>query len=135
MKTRLTSILSALVLTANLTVSSLTFAQKADYYEQPTFQIGMFPNSDKTKIWLSFERYDQAKPLHITLRDASNKEMYDNYVSRRMDKGRQCFDMSQMGDGLYTFTVTDGKHTQERSFRISTPGIRETLPQRQITMR
>ncbi|QJD77544.1 hypothetical protein [Spirosoma rhododendri] len=135
MKTRYASLLSALLLLTSLTVSSLTFAQKADYYEQPTFQIGMFPNPDQTKIWLNFERYDRTKPLHITLRDAKNTEMYDDYVSRQTDKGRQCFDMSQLADGLYTFTISDGKQIQERSFRISTPGIRETLPQRQITMR
>lgn len=95
----------------------------------------MFPNIDQTKIWLSFERHDLVKPLHITLRDANNKELYDNYVSRQTDRGRQCFDMSQLTDGRYTFVISDGKQTQERSFRISTPGIQETLPQRQITMR
>lgn len=135
MKTRAVAVLSALLLVTSLSVSLPSLAQKADYYAYPTFQIGMFPNITQTKVWLSFERYDSAKPLHITLRDSKNKELYDNYVSRQTDKGRQCFDMSQLTDGLYTFTVSDGKQTQERSFRISTPGIRETLPQRQITMR
>ncbi len=136
MKTRAASILSALLLLTSLSVSLPSFAQKAvDYYATPTFQSGMFTNSTQTKVWLSFERYDAVKPLRITLRDNKNREMYDGYVPRQTDKGRQCFDMSQLADGLYTFTISDGKQTQERSFRISTPGIQETLPQRQITMR
>ena len=136
MKTRTASILSTLLLLTSLSVSLPSFAQEAvDYYATPTFQIGMFPNITQTKVWLSFERYDAVAPLRITLRDNKNKEMYDEYIPRKTDKGRQCFDMSQLADGLYTFTVSDGKQTQERSFRISTPGIQEALPQRQITMR
>ncbi|GAB3573190.1 hypothetical protein GCM10027578_33860 [Spirosoma luteolum] len=114
---------------------STAHSQTTAYYEEKTFALGMYPAAAPGKLWLHVEKDNRTRPVQITLLDARKQSLLNTWIPKRMTSSRQCFDLSQMSDGLYTFVITDGRQTQERRFRLKTTSVEEQLPLRQITLR
>ncbi|OIN57648.1 hypothetical protein [Arsenicibacter rosenii] len=141
MKTLRQSFGKALLVATCVAVSSWANAQaKAStetYYEakpEQNLALAMYPASDPSKLWMVVEKGIPAKRLTMRIMDSKQKVVYESDIYSKKTTFRQRFDLSELADGLYTFQISDGKQIQERSFKLATPGITETLPQRNITM-
>lgn len=114
-------------------VSSLALGQGGDP-DKKSFAVAMYPAADASKVWMSVEKNTPDRRLQVEMRDDKGQILYSGIVSKKTKAFHQRFDLSQVKDGLYTFRISDGQESTERSFRLSTPGVQEALPQRMITM-
>ncbi|MBC3788519.1 hypothetical protein [Spirosoma utsteinense] len=119
----------------SLMASSLVLGQGGPYYEEKTFETAMYPALEPSKVWLNIERVNQLGQIRVDMCDAKGKVLFSEWLPKKEAKFHQCFDLSAVGDGVYTFVITDGVQRQERTFRLSTPGFQEQLPKRLITMK
>lgn len=133
MKTFFKPIIKALVLGVSVFVSSLAIAQNAQGEKKP-FEVAMYPAADASKVWMNVVKHDEGRRLRIEMLDAKKQVLYSSTTAKSVKSFRQRFDLREIKDGVYTFRITDGTETTERSFRISTPGVQEELPKRLITM-
>jgi hypothetical protein len=115
-------------------VAQSTPSNDAYYQERPQLAAVVYPASDPLKLWVVVEKEDLTANLRIELLDARNRQLHTETVGRRMNKVCQRFDLSQLPDGRYTFRITDGNTVQERTFKLSSPGLQEQLPSRLVTM-
>ena len=140
MKTSVQQIAKALLLGVCVSVSSLAVAQSSPsevYYEAKPKQnltVAMYPASDPSKLWLVVEKNLPTSRLYMEIRNKENKLVYQDWFHVNTTVFRQRLDLSQLTDGVYTFKISDGKNTQERNFKLATPGITEQLPKRYISM-
>lgn len=124
-----------MLLGAALLASSWGVAQQAPYYEEKTFAVGTYAAKEPSKLWVNIERLKFAGPIRVAVYDAKGRELFTEVLPKRNLRFRQKFDFSQINDGAYTLVISDGHQTQEQTFRLSTPGLQEQLPQRLITLR
>ncbi len=124
-----------MLLGASLLASSWSVAQQAPYYEEKTFAVGSYAAAEPSKLWVNIERLKFAGPIRLAVLDARGRELFSEVLPKRELRFRQKFDFSTMTDGTYTLVISDGHQTQEQSFRLSTPGLEQQLPQRLITLR
>lgn len=140
MKTSVQQIAKALLLGVCVSVSSLAVAQSTAsevYYEAKPKQnlaVVMYPASDPSKLWLVVEKNLPTSRIYVEIKDNKDKVVYQDWMHVKSTVFRQRLDLSQLTDGVYTFKISDGKNTQERSFKLATPGITEQLPKRHISM-
>ncbi|RIV22572.1 hypothetical protein DYU11_16300 [Fibrisoma montanum] len=135
MKTFAKSTIGALLVAMSVSVSS--FAVDDDLTQKKSFGVAMFPAADPSKLWMCLEKYKPGSKIELQLTNEKGEVMFREVLPAKGGKKngfRQQFDLSQIGDGRYTFRISDGIQTEERTFKLSTPTIRETLPSRQITM-
>jgi hypothetical protein len=125
----------AKVLVLSLMASPMVLGQGGPYYEEKTFETAMYPASQPSKVWLNIERINQIGQIRVDMCDAKGTVLFSEWLPKKDIKFHQCFDLSAVGDGVYTFVITDGVQRQERTFRLSTPSIEEQLPKRLITMK
>ncbi|WP_461053185.1 lipocalin/fatty acid-binding family protein [Spirosoma arcticum] len=104
------------------------------YYEASRFETAMYPALEPSKIWLNIERTTLLGQIRVDMCDAKGQVLFSEWLSKKDAKFHQRFDLSTIGDGTYTFIITDGIQRQERTFRLSTPGFEEQLPKRLITV-
>lgn len=104
--------------------------QGGPYYEAKRFAIAMYPAPEPSKLWLNIERTTLLGQVRVDVCDWKGQVLFSEWLPKRDAKFHQCFDLSAIGDGTYTFIVTDGVQRQERTFRLLTPG----LPKRLITL-
>ena len=104
------------------------------YYEEKRFETAMYPALEPSKIWLSIERTTLLGQVRVDMCDAKGRVLFSEWLPKNDTKFHQRFDLSTVGDGTYTFIITDGVQRQERTFRLSTPGFEEQLPKRLITI-
>ncbi|HLL93735.1 MAG TPA: hypothetical protein VK404_02065 [Spirosoma sp.] len=109
--------------------------QGGPYYEEKRFDIAMYPALEPSKLWLNIERTSMLGRVRVDMCDKQGKVLFTEWLPKKDARFHQCFDLSSIGDGTYTFIVTDGVQRQERTFRLSTPGFEEQLPKRLITMK
>ena len=137
MKTLFTSAM-ALFVGAGLFVASPAMAQSnrpaTAYYEEKTFEIGVFPASGPSKMWVHIDKKGLNRPVRVELINQRGQVLSTEWYSKKQPVVCTRFDLSDVGDGVYTFRITDGRQTQERIFKLSTPGFEEQLPKRLITM-
>jgi hypothetical protein len=108
--------------------------QGGPYYEEKRFDAAMYPAREPSKLWLNIERTTLLGHIRVDMCDKKGQVLFSEWLPRKDTKFHQCFDLSSIGDGTYTFIITDGVQRQERTFRLSTPGLQEQLPKRLITM-
>ncbi len=129
---------TALLIGASLFVSSLTTAQsthrEAPYYEEKTFDISVFPAAAPSKMWVYINKKTFNRSLRVELVNERGQVLATEWYSKKQPVVCTRFDLSEVGDGTYTFRITDGAQTQERIFKLATPGFEEQLPKRLITM-
>jgi hypothetical protein len=117
-----------------MVASSLAAGQESPYYEAKRFETAMYPALEPSKIWLNIQRTALLGQIRIDMCDAKGEVLFSEWLPKKDTKFRQRFDLSTIGDGTYTFIITDGIQRQERTFRLSTPGFEEQLPKRLITV-
>ncbi|GAB3932232.1 hypothetical protein [Larkinella terrae] len=123
---------SALLLGALLLIGTTSFAQSAP--ENKPFQVATYPSANPLKVWVNIQNNDPKSKIVVRLRDKDNHIVYAGSMPRHLDKYRQRFDMSEMTDGSYTFQITNGKETVEKSFQLKTAGIQQRTTQRLLTV-
>jgi hypothetical protein len=124
--------LSALMLTALLVAGTTSFAQTVS--ENKPFLVATYPSANPLKLWVNIQKNDPKSKIIVRLRDQNNQIVFSENMPRNMDKYRQRFDMSQMTDGAYTFEITNGSETVEKSFQLKTSGIQQRATQRLLTV-
>ncbi|GAB3896420.1 hypothetical protein GCM10028803_13990 [Larkinella knui] len=102
--------------------------------ENKPFLVATYPSADPLKLWMNIQRNDPKSKIIVRLLDQNNRVVFVESVPRNKDKYRQRFDMSQMVDGAYTFLVTNGNETIEKTFQLKTSGIQERTTQRLLTV-
>lgn len=142
MKTFVT--LATTLLLAGATLSTPSMAQtkpsnEAYFEEKPRtggsrLETAVFPAADPMKLWVVLEKEDPTANVRIELLDASNQTLHKQTLGRNQNKVRQRFDLTDMPDGRYTLRISDGHTVQERVFKLSSPGLREQLPARLVTL-
>lgn len=90
----------------------------------------MYPALEPSKVWLNIERTTLLGQIRIDMCDKSGQVLFSEWLPKGNAKFRQCFDLSAIGDGTYTFIITDGVQRQEQTFRLQTP----QPPRRSITL-
>lgn len=108
--------------------------QGGPYYEDKRFAIAMYPALEPSKIWLNVERTAMLGQIRVDMCDAKGEVIFSEWLPKKDAKIHQRFDLSAVGDGTYTFIITDGVQRQERTFKLHTPGLEEQLPKRLITI-
>ncbi len=136
MKTSFKTIASAVVVVLGLSVSSLVQAQ-GEQPEQKAFAMAMFPTTEGSKVWLSLEKYNTNDKISVELINEKGQILFREAVPVKAGKRngvRQQFDLSDIGDGKYTFRISGGNQTEERTFKLSTPTLEQQFPLRLISM-
>ncbi len=136
MKTLLKATLSMALLAVSMSVSSPGMAQD-DVSEKKAFAAAMFPSADASKLWLHLQKYKLDERVNVELINERGQVMFRETLPRKSNKMncfRQQFDLSQIGDGKYTFRVTAGTQTEEMTFKLATPTLEAQLPVRLISM-
>ncbi len=118
-----------------MTASSLVLGQGSPYYEEKRFAISMYPAAEPSKLWLNIERATLLGQIRVDVCDRTGHVLFSELLPKKSAKFHQRFDLSAIGDGTYTFVITDGVQRQEQTFKLSTPGFQEQLPQRLITLK
>lgn len=118
--------------------STASFAMlQDDHSQQKSFAVAMFPAADESKLWMCLEKYKPESKIQVELLNRKGDVVFRESLPANSGKRkafRQQFDLSQIGDGTYTFRISDGVQTEERTFKLSTPSLSEQLPNRLISM-
>ncbi|ADB39641.1 hypothetical protein [Spirosoma linguale] len=137
MKTSIKLLASALLVSFMTSVSSPVRAD--DHKSQnKVFAAVMFPAAKNTKLWLCLEKYKSENKIDLTLVNQRGDILFHETVSGKNSKQmayRQQFDMSELSDGTYTFRISAGSQTEERSFKLTTPAVEEVQPSRLIAIK
>ncbi len=135
MKTPNTLLASALLA---LTISApATVLAQPGHFPEKTFAVATYPASHAGKLWLCLEKYNPDAKITVELINPQGQVLHrEGLPTKGGRRGgfRQQFDLSQVGDGTYTFRISDGAHTEAIAFNVSTPAV-EPLPARLISLR
>ncbi|WP_234736049.1 hypothetical protein [Tellurirhabdus bombi] len=102
---------------------------------EKAFEAAIYPAATPLKLWLTVERSPSStNPLRIELVDKKNKVLHASTLPKKGKAFQQQFDLSQVKDDTYTLRITDGNKLVEKSFKLSTPGLSEQLPQRLVSL-
>ncbi len=96
--------------------------------------MAIYPALEPAKLWLNIERTTRMGQVQVKMCDRQGHVLFSEWLPKRDTKFHQGFDLSGIGDGTYTFIVTDGVQRQEQTFRLSSPGFEQQLPKRLISM-
>jgi hypothetical protein len=137
MKTSSKLLASALLLALTVSISSPVLAD--DHHSQnKVFAAAMFPAANNSKLWLCLEKYKSESKINLTLVNERGDVLFQETVCGKNSKQnayRQQFDMSELGDGTYTFRITAGSQKEERSFKLTTPTMEAIQPTRLIAIK
>lgn len=135
MKKVISTFVAALALALVPAVPYTSFAQEAPQTSpSSSLQAVVYPAANATKLWMVVDKPTQSSKVRVELVDKANKVLYTGLLPRRSKAYKQQFNLSEMTDGNYTIRITDGDKVVEKTFRLSTPGLNEQLPQRYVTM-
>lgn len=137
MKTRIKLTVNALIFSLSL-LTALPSISQADYYAEKTFAATMYPALAESKLWLCLEQYKPNEKITLQLVDQKGTVLFNETLPgqrRGRNVYRQQFDMSQLGDGNYTFRLSTASHQQEFAFDLSTPSLALTQPTRLIAIK
>ena len=136
MKTSIKLIVSALLLTLS-TSAAVSVLAKDGQPDAKVFAVTMFPAADASKLWLCLAKYQTDKRINVELIDARGQVLFQEQLpakGSRKNTYRQQFDLSQIGDGTYTFRISSPTtQTEEITFKLTTPGVTE-VPARLISL-
>ncbi|GAB2514794.1 hypothetical protein [Spirosoma aerophilum] len=137
MKTSFKLLASALVLSLTIAVSSPVLAEDP-HGQNKVFAAVMFPAAKTSTLWLCLEKYKSESKIDLSLVNERGELLFHETVCGKKSKQnayRQKFDMSELGDGTYTFRIWAGDQKEERTFKITTPSVAETQPTRLIAIK
>lgn len=80
----------------------------APYHEEKRFATAIYPASEPSKIWLNVERTTLLGQLRVDMYDATGRVLFSEWLPKKDAKFHQCFDLSVIGDGSYTFSSPMG---------------------------
>ncbi|WP_420146678.1 hypothetical protein [Spirosoma sp.] len=135
MKTTLKSITTALFLTLGTFVALPAMSQ--DDTKEKAFAAAMYPAAADSKLWLCLEQYKPEEKVKLELVNQKGQVLFNETVvgkAKKRNAYRQSFDMSQLGDGKYTFRLTAGDQKEEITFKLSTPSLEQALPARLVAI-
>ncbi|WP_338874630.1 hypothetical protein WBJ53_03330 [Spirosoma sp. SC4-14] len=135
MKTSLKFFASAFAFLLSVSVS-FGFTE-GDQPQEKAFAIAMFPANGESKVWLCLEKYKANDKISVELVNEKGQVMFHEALPGKGGKRngyRQQFDLSQVGDGNYTFRISNGNQVEERTFKLSTPTLEQQMPVRLISM-
>ncbi|QJW88269.1 T9SS type A sorting domain-containing protein [Spirosoma taeanense] len=136
MKTFSKLVTSLLLLVLSISVCAPSNAQD-EKNAQKSFAVAMFPAANACKLWMCLEKYKPEEKISVSLINQKGQVMFWEALPKKSGKQkgfRQQFDMSQLGDGNYTFRISNGTQTEQITFKLSTPTLEEQLPTRLISM-
>lgn len=119
-----TKLLSSLLLSASL----LGFSGNASAQTDPsgTFQAACYPIQHSLRCRLFFDN-PEAKPVTIIIRDAKGQKQHEETLYK-LAKFNRAYNLAPLGDGTYTFEVSQGKTLYTQDFTV------ETTHSRQVAM-
>ena len=136
MNTSIKLTISTLMLLVSTSLPLSVLAQ-GDKPTGKVFNATMFPAADGSKIWLCLEKYQADHKINVELLDKRGEVMFNEELPAKGGKKntyRQRFDLSQIGDGTYTFRISSAKdQTEEMTFKLATPSLTE-VPARLISL-
>ncbi len=103
-------------------VGSASFAQ-----EKPctsSFQVGMYPVINTLKMNVMIEK-EKGTPLFVTLRDAENRVLHRQVMSKKSTLIGQKLDFVDTEDGVYYLTVSDGETEVVKEIKLNTKKLIE----------
>ena len=136
MKSSIKFIATALALVLSVSVSSFALTT-GDQPEKKAFAVAMFPANNVSKVWLCLEKYKADDKINVKLVNEKGEVLFNEALPSKGGKRnayRQQFDLSDIGDGKYTFRISNGSQIEERTFKLATPTIEQQLPTRLISM-
>ena len=138
MKTSIKLLVSALFVSLTMSVLSTALAGD-DKSQAKVFAVAMFPAADASKLWLCLEKkYQLENKINLALVNEQGQVLFEEMVCGKKSKQntfRQQFDMSQLGDGTYTFRISAGSQKEELTFKLSTPPLEATQPTRLVAIK
>ena len=115
-----TNLLSSLLLSASLL--SLTPAALAQTLPEATFQAACYPIQHTLKCRLFFVN-PEARPVSIVIRDAQGQKQHQEVLTG-LAKFNRAYDLAPLGDGTYTFEVSQGKTLFTQAVTVETTHAR-----------
>ena len=137
MKTSIKLLASALFLALTVSVASPVLADDP-HSPNKVFAVAMFPSADASKLWLHLEKYQVENRVQLELVNERGYVLFSETLpgkSSKQNSYRQPFDISQLGDGNYTFRISAGGQREEISFKLSTPTLEAITPARLIAIK
>jgi hypothetical protein len=128
MKSFISSVLVALAVSA----STATFANTDNEKAASTYQVGMYPSSEPTKLNVMVAK-EKGTSLNVQLLDGRGIVLANHRLDKNDTSTRTRFDLSQLEDGNYKIVVSDGasKIVKEVNLQTKTP----VQPERSISLR
>ncbi|GAB3890208.1 hypothetical protein GCM10028825_26440 [Spirosoma agri] len=136
MKSSIKFIATAFVLVLSVSLSSFGL-NTGDQPEKKAFAIAMFPAKKVSNVWLCLEKYKADDKINVELVNEKGEVMFNETLPTKGNQRnayRQQFDLSEIGDGNYTFRISNGSQIEERTFKLATPAIEQHQPTRLISM-
>ncbi|MVM33733.1 hypothetical protein GO755_27090 [Spirosoma sp. HMF4905] len=117
MKTLIKPLLVAIALV--ITTAYTTLAQApADAQPSPAFQSGIYTNK-AGKLQIALDK-QTGHALQIRLADGTGQMFFVKHVGKQETAVRLQLDMSDLPDGAYQLSITDGKKTTQHTVTLGT---------------
>ncbi|QMW03583.1 T9SS type A sorting domain-containing protein [Spirosoma foliorum] len=116
MKTLIKPLFVAFALVLSTSYASL--AKPTNDPQPATFQSGIFTNK-AGKLQVALDK-QTGQPLQIRLTSADGRMVFSQRVSKKQTTVRLVFDVSELPDGAYQLTITDGKETNQHTVTLET---------------
>ncbi len=97
------------------------------------FAVGMYQVTNSLSMRLAINKSSDAK-VNITLKDDKGNVLYSTQIAKNENAFRCNVDMSQLTDGKYQFSVSDGTTTETKEVVIATKKAEPVTELRFISM-
>jgi hypothetical protein len=122
MKTNIIRIAAAIVLSAATLVSpSYASDKKPKKTDKSTSNIAwsqIEPVGNEKKVAVSFGAHDSDRPASIQILNEAKEVVYRDYI-KHPHTFRKVYDLSQLGEGIYTLQIVTGRPEAEKTFALT----------------
>lgn len=84
-----------------------------------SFKVGMYPIINTYKMNVMIEK-EQMQPLKVTLKDKNQKLLHKQHIMKKVASLSQKIDFSNLEDGIYYLTISDGKSEIVKEIKFNT---------------
>lgn len=116
MKTLIKPLFVAFALVLSTSYASL--AKPTNDPQPAAFQSGIFTNK-AGKLQVALDK-QSGQPLQIRLTSADGRMVFSQRVGKKQTAVRLVFDVSDLPDGAYQLTITDGKEVNQHTVTLET---------------
>ncbi|GAB4051525.1 hypothetical protein [Spirosoma litoris] len=116
MKTLIKPLFVAFALVLSTSYASL--AKPTNDPQPAAFQSGIFTNK-AGKLQVALDK-QSGQPLQIRLTSADGRMVFSQRVGKKQTAVRLVFDVSDLPDGAYQLTITDGKEINQHTVTLET---------------